>query len=179
MSYVYLYLVHSAFPSPAVFRLVLSKFLTVHITGQFRLLIIVARCWMETPCTVLNIWKMFLFGVPSKRCCQVCFIKQGAQGSTITTFNPLANQRYVLHIQGFSFSVCKEVVGTTQIFTKGLPAMLERTGRLVCLPRCTKEYHLFTAGLAWHTIGIYCSGISAFLEPPPHQKTSNHPIISR
>ena len=32
-------------------------------------------------------------------------------------------------------------------------------------------------GLAWHTIGIYCSAISAFLEPHQSHKASNHPVI--
>ena len=34
-------------------------------------------------------------------------------------------------------------------------------------------------GLAWHTIGIYCSAISAFLEPHCIHKASNHPVISK
>ena len=33
--------------------------------------------------------------------------------------------------------------------------------------------HLFKVGLAWHTIGIYCSAISGFY------KASNHPAISK
>ena len=33
--------------------------------------------------------------------------------------------------------------------------------------------------LAWHTIGIYCSAISAFLEPHRIHKASNHPVISK
>ena len=37
--------------------------------------------------------------------------------------------------------------------------------------------HLFQVGLAWHTIGIYCSAISAFLEPHHIHKASNHPVI--
>ena len=32
-------------------------------------------------------------------------------------------------------------------------------------------------GLAWHTIGIYHSDISAFLEPHHIHKASNHPVI--
>ena len=32
-------------------------------------------------------------------------------------------------------------------------------------------------GLAWHTIGIYHSAISAFLEPHCIHKASNHPVI--
>ena len=37
--------------------------------------------------------------------------------------------------------------------------------------------HLFQVGLAWHTIGIYHSAISAFLEPHWIHKASNHPVI--
>ena len=39
--------------------------------------------------------------------------------------------------------------------------------------------HLFQVGLAWHTIGIYRSAISAFLEPHRIHKASNHPVISK
>ena len=40
--------------------------------------------------------------------------------------------------------------------------------------------HLFQVGLAWHTIGIYCSAISVFfLEPHQLHKASNHPVISK
>ena len=38
--------------------------------------------------------------------------------------------------------------------------------------------HLFQVGLAWCTIGIYHSAISAFLEPHQIHKASNHPVIS-
>ena len=34
-------------------------------------------------------------------------------------------------------------------------------------------------GLAWDTIGIYHSAISAFLEPHRIHKASNHPVISK
>ena len=34
-------------------------------------------------------------------------------------------------------------------------------------------------GLAWRTIGIYHSAISAFLEPHRIHKASNHPVISK
>ena len=39
--------------------------------------------------------------------------------------------------------------------------------------------HLFQVGMAWHSIGIYCSLISAFLEPHHLHKGSNHPVISK
>ena len=34
----------------ALVPLVLSNFLAGHVTGQFRILILVAPCWMEAPC---------------------------------------------------------------------------------------------------------------------------------
>ena len=37
------------FPPPALIPLVLSIFLVEHVTSQFRLLILVASCWMEGP----------------------------------------------------------------------------------------------------------------------------------
>ena len=39
--------------------------------------------------------------------------------------------------------------------------------------------HLFKVGPAWHTIGIYHSAISVFLEPYCIHKASNHPVISK
>ena len=45
------------FPPPALVPIVMSKFLTEHVNGPLRHLILVASCWMETPWlpTVLNI----------------------------------------------------------------------------------------------------------------------------
>ena len=37
--------------------------------------------------------------------------------------------------------------------------------------------HLFQVGLAWNTIGIYCSGISTFLELHHFHKASNNAVI--
>ena len=39
--------------------------------------------------------------------------------------------------------------------------------------------HMFQVALAWHTIGIYCSDISALLEPHHIHKASHHPVISK
>ena len=52
-----------------------------------------------------------------KRSCHGCFDRQGAQGSAISAFNPLAAQQCVLCRQGFSSLVCHAVVGTTQAFS--------------------------------------------------------------
>ena len=39
--------------------------------------------------------------------------------------------------------------------------------------------HQFRDRLAWHTIGIYHSAISAFLEPHHHHKALNNPIFCK
>ena len=80
--------------------------------------------------------------------------------------------------------------GNSNVYVKGLPAMLERMSQLVGSIGFTKQCHLcpklanfllqlFQAALAWHTIGIYHSAISAFLEPHWIHKASNHPVISK
>ena len=43
------YQVSYVFPPLSLSPLILSKFLTEHATGQLRLLILVAPCWMEAP----------------------------------------------------------------------------------------------------------------------------------
>ena len=76
------------------------------------------------------------------------------------------------------------------IYVKGLPAVLEGMGRLVCLRGCTKNAisapkladvfgYLYRIGLAWCTIGIYHSAISAFLEPHHLHKALHQPVISK
>ena len=68
--------------------------------------------------------------------------------------------------------------------------MLEGVGWVVCstgLPNNAISapklanflLHLFQVALAWPTIVIYCSAISAFLEPHRIHKASNHPVISK
>ena len=108
------------FPPPALVPLVQSKFLTEHVTGEFRLLILVAPCWMEVPWlpTVLNI----LQDIP-RHCCVVkdliigCFVRLGAQGSAISTFNHLGAQGYMLCRLWFSSSVFQALVGATPTST--------------------------------------------------------------
>ena len=48
-----------------------------------------------------------------KRSCHRCFGRPCAQGSAISTFNPLAAQRCVLLRKVFSSSVCQVVAGAT------------------------------------------------------------------
>ena len=73
-----------------------------------------------------------------------CLGGPGTQGSATCTFNPLAAQQCVLHIEAFSSSVCQAVAGAIlSVYAKGLPAVLEGMGRLVCLTGCSKQCHLF------------------------------------
>ena len=63
--------------------------------------------------------------------------------------------------------------GNSNVYIKGLPAVLEGVGQVVCSTGFAKNVlsapklanfllHLFQVGLAWCTIGIYHSTISAF-----------------
>ena len=92
---------------------------------------------------------------------------------------------------GFSSSVLLDTCrGTSSTCNKNLPSMLETKGQLVCSSWCTKQcifaskvaeffLHLFGVGLAWCTIHIYCSAISAFLEPLHHHKDVIHPNMCK
>ena len=121
---------------------------------------------------------------------QRCFDRLGAQGSAITAFNPFGAQMCIAQtrVPFVSLSVCGG--DDSSIYNKHLPVVLERSGMLVHLKGCTKQchffpsislflFHLFGLGLAWHTIGIYHSAVSALLELHHHHKASNHPIISK
>ena len=108
------------FPFPALIPLLLSKVQADNAIGLFRLLILLAPCWMEVPwlLTVLGM----LADVPHwcliiKRPCHGCFGRQGAQWSAVTAFNPLAAQRCLLHRQGFSSSVYQALVRMSQAST--------------------------------------------------------------
>ena len=126
-----------------------------------------------------------------KRSQHGCVGRPGTQGSAICAFNPLAAQQHVLCWQRFSSSVCQVVAGATQMSTsrvyqqcwkewaswcaqQGLPNNAISASKLANF-----LLHLIQVGLAWHTIGIYYSAISAFLEPHQIHKASNHPVISK
>ena len=125
-----------------------------------------------------------------KRSHHGCFSRPGAQGSAISAFHPLAAQQCVLCRQGFASLVCQAVAGATRMSMsrvyqqcwKELTSWCARQGLLnnaISAPKLVNFLlHLFLVGLAWHTIGIYCSAISAFLEPHCIHKASNHPVIS-
>ena len=109
----------------------------------------------------------------------------------ICTFNPLAAQQHVLCRQGFSSSVCQAGVRATQTSMPKVYQQCWKEWAAWCAQQGLQNdaisaptlanflLHLFQVGLAWHTIGIYCSTISAFLEPHQFHKASNHPVISK
>ena len=62
----------------------------------------------------------------------------------------------------------------------GWPAQQGLPNKAISAPKLTNFLlHLFQVDLAWHTIGIYHSAISAILEPHQLHKASNHPVISK
>ena len=98
----------------------------------------------------------------------------------------------VCYADGFSSSVCQVVAGATQTFTSkvyqqcwkewaGQCAQQGLTNNAISAPKLANLFllHLLQDCLAWCTIGIYHSAISAFLEPYWLHKASNHPVISK
>ena len=120
-----------------------------------------------------------------------CLSRPGAQGSAISAFNLLAAQQCVLCREVFSSTASQAVVGATQASTSkicqqcwkewaGWCAQQGVPYHAICAPKLVNFLvHLFQVGLAWHTIGIYCSAISAFLEVHHLHKACNHPVISK
>ena len=92
-----------------------SSPISVHVRGQFRILIPVTSCWIEAfwlP-TVVNMLDNM---PPLVSCCKIsqqrCFDRPGDKASAITAFNPLTGQRHVVQ-KGFFTSVCEGVVEAT------------------------------------------------------------------
>ena len=124
-----------------------------------------------------------------KKSCHGCFVRPGAQRSVISAFNPLAAQQCVLCRQGFSSFVCQAVAEATgmsmsKVYQQcwkewaGWCARQGSSNNAISAPKLANFLLLlFQVGLAWHTIGIYHSAISAFLEPHGIHKASNHPVI--
>ena len=125
-----------------------------------------------------------------KRSHHGCFGRPGAQGPAISVFNPLAAQWCVLPRQGFSSLVCQVVVGATwaslsKVYQQcwkewaGCCAQQVVPNNAISAPKLAGLFGAFRVGLAWHTIGMYHSAISAFLVPHHLHKASNHPVTSQ
>ena len=180
------------FPPLVLVPLVLSKFLAEYVNSQLRHLIVVAPCWMEAPWlpTILNTLADVPRWCPSiKDLIMDVLVVQALKGLqylhlTLWQLNDMCyadwgslpqsdrwwqGQLECLHQRSTSSAgkngqvgVLDRVYQNNTIFASKLPNFL---------------LHLFQVGLAWHTIGIYPSAISAFLEPHQIHKASNHPVI--
>ena len=171
------YQVSYVFPPPALVPLVFSNLLAVHVTCQFRL-ILMAPCWMEAP-RLLSVFNM-LADIP--HWCptvkdhiidvSVCWVLKELQLLHLT----LWLLRCVLCRQWFLSSVCQVVVGTTWESTTKVCQQCWKEWATYCAwesvpnnaisaPKWAEfVVHLFRVGLTWHISGIDHSVISAFLE---------------
>ena len=117
--------------------------------------------------------------------------RPGTQGPAISAFNCLAVQWCVLCRQVFSYSVCQAMVGETQASMSKVYQQCWKEWIRWCAQQGVPKnavsapklanflLHLFEVGLAWHTIGVYHSAISTFLEPHHLHKASNCHVISK
>ena len=119
------------FPPQALIPVVMSMFVVENVTNQFRLLFLVALCCMEAPLLpkVLDM----LVGIPH----QCLIVKDGVVGqmlkglpllhSTLCPFRDVFCTDKGSFPQSFSMGR-----SDSSIYNKSLPALLERTGTLVC-----------------------------------------------
>ena len=159
------------FPPVALVPIILSTFLAEHVTGQLRLCILVASCWMEASWlpTVLNML------VDITHCCPVIqnlvmFQWTRCTRSAIGTL-PLQWLRDVFCVdRGSHPQSVRQWQGQLDNLWQNVPAMLEGVGQLVCWRWCSKQclfaskladllVYLFMVWLAWHTIRSYHSTI--------------------
>ena len=135
---------------------------------NFRLLLLVAPCWMEglgfpqfSTC-----WNTFLISVPLS-CCR-CFCRLGAQGSAIAAFTLWLLRDVCCTDKGSLPQSVRHLQDDSCIYNNSLPTVLERIDMLVSskgwsnsatsAPKLADSLlHLFRVGLAWYTIGIYHS----------------------
>ena len=180
------------FPPPALVPLVLSKFLAEHVKGQLRQLILVAPYWMEAPWlpTVLNMladvpWQcpiikdlivdasvgQVLKGLPYLHLTlwllrDVCYADRGSLPQSVRWW-----WRQLEHLHQRS---------TSSVGRNGLVGVLKRVYQTMpSLPLNKLIFWYIYFRVAWHTIGVYRSAISAFLESHHLHKAPNHPIISK
>ena len=189
----WMFQVSYVFPPATSVSLVLSKFLAESVKGQLRLLILVAPCWIEAPWlpTILNM----LVDIPWQ--CPIIkdLVMDVSVGHVLKCLSYLHLTHWLFRdmccADGFSSSVSQEVVKATQVSTSkvyqqcwkkwaGWCAQEGVPNNAISAPKIANFLvHLFRAGMAWHTIGIYHFAISAILEPDHLHKASNHPVISK
>ena len=168
-------------------------FLAEHVNGQLRHLLLVAPCWMEAPWlpTVLN-----MLADVHQQCPLVKdLVMDVLVGQVLKGLQYLHLTLWLLsdvcYADRGSFPQSVRQWGATQMSMSRVYQQCwkewARWGTQQGLPNNALSapklanflLHLFQVGLAWHTIGIYHSAISAFLEPHCIYKASNHPVISK
>ena len=77
-----------------------------------------------------------------KRSHHGCFSRPGTQGSVISAFNPLAAQQCAMQTGVLFLRLSGSGGGNSNVYIKGLPAVLEGVGWLLCLTGFTKQCHL-------------------------------------
>ena len=123
------------FPLPVLVPVVLSMFLAEHV-------IILDWCSLASHSSQLvGRHSSALFHHKRSHC--KCFSRPCTQRSGISTFNPLAAQRFVLCRLGFSSLVCQAMVGATWASTSKVYQQYSKEwARLVCSRGCTKQCHI-------------------------------------
>ena len=165
------------FPSLTLVPLVLSKFLAEHVNGQLRHLLLVAPCWMEAPWlpTVLNMLADVPLWCPIvKDLVMDVWVGQALKGLQYLHLTLwLLNNMYYADRGSLPQSV-RQWWGQLDCLCQGSTSSAGRSGPVGRLDRVyqTVPYlplnqqifllHLFQVGLAWGTIGINHSAISAF-----------------
>ena len=118
--------------------------LAEHVNGQLRHLLLVAPCWMEAPWlpTILNMLEDVPWWCPIVKDLivdvSVGQVLRGLQYLHLTLWL-LSN---VCCTDGGSLQPVRWWWGNSNVYIKGLPAVLEGVGQLVCSTGFTKQYHL-------------------------------------
>ena len=133
------------FPPPALVPLVLSKFLAEHVKSQLRHLVLVAPCWMEAP--LLPTFLIMLADVPPpcsmiKDLTMDVLVGNVLKGLVYLHLTLGCSEMCVSQTQVLFLSLSGSGRGNSNIYVKGLPAVLKRMCRLVCSRGCTKKCHI-------------------------------------
>ena len=131
------------FPPLALVPLVLSKFLAEHVNGQLRHLLLVAPCWMEAPWlpTVLNMLADVPWQCPHVKDLIVDVLVgqafKGLQYLHLTLW--LLSMTCAMQTGVLFLGLSGSSGGNSNNYIKGLPAVVEGVGRVLCLTGFTKQ----------------------------------------
>ena len=134
--------VSCVFPSLALVPLVLSKFLAEHVNGQLRHLLLVAPCWMEAPLlpTVLNMLADDPWWCPIvKNLIMDDLVGQVLKGLQYLHLTLCCSATCAMPTGVLFLGLSGSGRGNSNVYVKGLPAVLEGMGQLVCLTGFPKQ----------------------------------------